>query len=105
MTFSASATIRYNRAPVLLIVKKETWNLCPQALEETIVVELLKVKKPKAIIAVHLYGVHIKLMKYRQLLSVEIPNFRRRWSLKLWEAVIKGKNVALFLVLWRRIIL
>jgi dTDP-4-amino-4,6-dideoxygalactose transaminase len=58
MTFSASANpILYQGAiPVFIDSEAETWNLCPSALEEAIVDYIAKDKKPKAIIAVHLYG-------------------------------------------------
>ena len=58
MTFSASANpIRYLGAiPIFVDSEEITWNLCPIALEEAIVDRIAKGKKPKAIIAVHLYG-------------------------------------------------
>jgi dTDP-4-amino-4,6-dideoxygalactose transaminase len=58
MTFSASANpILYLGAiPVFIDSEEETWNLCPVALEEAIKDRILKGKKPKAIIGVHLYG-------------------------------------------------
>jgi dTDP-4-amino-4,6-dideoxygalactose transaminase len=57
-TFSASANpILYQGAtPVFIDSELETWNLCPIALETAIVDRIEKGKKPKAIIAVHLYG-------------------------------------------------
>jgi dTDP-4-amino-4,6-dideoxygalactose transaminase len=59
MTFSASANpILYQGAiPVFIDSEELTWNLCPVALENAIVDRIAKGKKPKAIIAVHLYGV------------------------------------------------
>ena len=59
MTFSASANpILYSGAtPVFIDSETETWNLCPLALEEAIKDRIAKGNKPKAIIAVHLYGV------------------------------------------------
>jgi dTDP-4-amino-4,6-dideoxygalactose transaminase len=59
MTFSASANpIVYQGAtPVFIDSELETWNLCPIALEEAIVDQIAKGKTPKAIIAVHLYGI------------------------------------------------
>ncbi|HLF51196.1 DegT/DnrJ/EryC1/StrS family aminotransferase [Flavobacterium sp.] len=58
MTFSASANpILYQGAtPVFIDSEKDTWNLSPIALEEAIIDRMAKGKKPKAIIAVHLYG-------------------------------------------------
>jgi len=57
-TFSASANpILYQGAtPIFIDSEKETWNMCPKALDEAIVDSISKGKKPKAIIAVHLYG-------------------------------------------------
>jgi dTDP-4-amino-4,6-dideoxygalactose transaminase len=57
-TFSASANpILYQGAvPIFVDSESNTWNMCPIALEEAIVDRILKGKKPKAIIAVHLYG-------------------------------------------------
>ncbi|SFB20909.1 dTDP-4-amino-4,6-dideoxygalactose transaminase [Flavobacterium swingsii] len=58
MTFSASANpIMYLGAtPVFIDSELETWNMCPIALEEAIIDSISKGNKPKAIIAVHLYG-------------------------------------------------
>ncbi|TAH07134.1 MAG: aminotransferase class I/II-fold pyridoxal phosphate-dependent enzyme [Runella slithyformis] len=57
-TFSASANpIVYQGAtPVFIDSETETWNMCPDALETAIRHYVAKGKKPKAIIAVHLYG-------------------------------------------------
>ena len=59
LTFSASANpILYQGAtPVFVDSERLTWNLCPIALEEAIIDRLAKGKKPKAIIAVHVFGV------------------------------------------------
>ena len=58
MTFSASANpIMYQDAtPVFVDSERETWNLCPEQLERAIKDRIANGKKPKAIIAVHLYG-------------------------------------------------
>lgn len=63
MTFSASANpIVYQGAtPVFVDSEKDTWNICPNALEEAIKDRIAKGKKPKAIIAVHLYGMPFKV--------------------------------------------
>lgn len=57
-TFSASANpIKYLGAtPVFVDSELATWNICPKALEEAIIDRAAKGNKPKAIIAVHLYG-------------------------------------------------
>lgn len=62
MTFSASANpILYQGAtPVFIDSEPETWNMCPEALETAIKDRIAKGKKPKAIIAVHLYGMPYK---------------------------------------------
>lgn len=62
MTFSASANpILYQGAqPVFVDSETETWNMCPKALETAIKDRIAKGKKPKAIIAVHLYGMPYK---------------------------------------------
>jgi len=66
-TFSASANpILYQGAtPVFIDSELETWNLCPIALEKAIVDRIEKGKKPKAIIAVHLYGMPYKIEEIR----------------------------------------
>ncbi|TCK54709.1 dTDP-4-amino-4,6-dideoxygalactose transaminase [Flavobacterium sp. 90] len=58
MTFSASANpILYQGAiPVFVDSESETWNICPENLEIAIKDRIKKGKKPKAIIAVHIYG-------------------------------------------------
>ncbi|MCW3159878.1 DegT/DnrJ/EryC1/StrS family aminotransferase [Chryseobacterium oryctis] len=57
-TFVASANpILYLKAvPVFVDSESSTWNLCPNALEDAIKYCLSQGKKPKAIIAVSLYG-------------------------------------------------
>jgi len=57
-TFSASANpIRYVGAkPIFIDSEKDTWNMCPVALEAAIKDKITNGKKPKAIIVVHLYG-------------------------------------------------
>ena len=63
MTFSASANpILYQGAtPVFIDSESDTWNMCPEALEEAIIDRIAKGRKPKAIIAVHLYGMPFKV--------------------------------------------
>ncbi|OIQ21449.1 MAG: pyridoxal phosphate-dependent aminotransferase [Flavobacterium sp. MedPE-SWcel] len=62
MTFSASANpIMYLGAtPVFVDSEYDTWNICPNALEGAIKDRIAKGKKPKAIVAVHLYGMPYK---------------------------------------------
>ncbi len=58
LTFSASANpiIYLGATPVFVDSEPETWNMSPHFLEEAIKARIAKGKKPKAIIAVHLYG-------------------------------------------------
>lgn len=75
-TFSASANpIAYLGAkPVFVDSEPETWNICPVALEEAIVDNIKKGNKPKAIIAVHLYGMPFKVDEIRWIANkYEIP--------------------------------
>ena len=69
MTFSASANpILYLGAiPVFIDSEIDTWNLCPLALEEAIVDRIATGKTPKAIIAVHLYGVPYQIDAIRAI--------------------------------------
>ncbi|WP_323788843.1 DegT/DnrJ/EryC1/StrS family aminotransferase [Psychroserpens sp.] len=61
-TFSASANpIVYQGAtPIFVDSEAVTWNMCPETLEIAIQDRIKKGKKPKAIIAVHLYGMPYK---------------------------------------------
>jgi dTDP-4-amino-4,6-dideoxygalactose transaminase len=63
MTFSASANpiLYLGATPVFVDSELDTWNLCPIALEEAIGGSIAKGQKPKAIIAVHSYGVPYKV--------------------------------------------
>ena len=63
MTFSASANpiLYLGATPVFIDSEEETWNICPIQLENAIIDRLAKGKKPKAIVAVHLYGVPYKV--------------------------------------------
>jgi dTDP-4-amino-4,6-dideoxygalactose transaminase len=76
MTFSASANpIAYCGAtPVFIDSEKDTWNMCPIALEEAIEDRISKGKRPKAIIVVHLYGMPAKMNKITAIAEkYEIP--------------------------------
>jgi dTDP-4-amino-4,6-dideoxygalactose transaminase len=78
-TFSASANpIVYLKAtPVFVDSEKETWNLCPEQLEKAILDRISKGKKPKAIIAVHLYGMPYKVN--------EIQNISKKYDIPILE--------------------
>src|SRR5690606_19598172 len=76
MTFAAAANpIVYQGAtPIFVDSEPETWNICPNHLEEAIKDRIAKGKKPKAIIAVHLYGMPYKVDEIRKISEqYEIP--------------------------------
>ena len=47
--------------PILVDSEEQTWNMCPVALKEAVADRIAKGKKPKAILAVHLYGMPYKV--------------------------------------------
>lgn len=76
MTFSASANpiVYLGATPIFIDSEAETWNLCPNALETAIKDRIAKGKKPKAIIAVHLYGMPYQVDAIREIANrYEIP--------------------------------
>ena len=76
MTFSASANpiVYLGANPIFIDSEKDTWNICPEALETAIKDRIAKGKKPKAIIAVHLYGMPYKVIEIRAIADkYEIP--------------------------------
>ncbi len=76
MTFSASANpiVYLGATPIFIDSEKDTWNICPEALVTAIKDRIAKGKKPKAIIAVHLYGMPYKVTEIRAIADkYEIP--------------------------------
>lgn len=71
-TFSASANpIAYQGAmPVFVDSEPDTWNICPKALKEAIEDRIRLGKKPKAIVAVHLYGMPAKMDEILQVANL-----------------------------------
>lgn len=69
MTFSASANpvLYVGATPVFIDSELQTWNLCPVALEAAIIDRIQNGKKPKVIIAVHLYGVPYQIEAIRNV--------------------------------------
>ena len=69
MTFSASANpiVYIGATPIFVDSEVDTWNICPDALETAIIDRIKKRKKPKAIIAVHLYGMPYKVAEIRTI--------------------------------------
>lgn len=75
-TFSASANpiVYLGATPIFIDSEPETWNMCPEALEQAIVDRISKGKKPKAIIPVHLYGMPFKVDEIKAVASkYDIP--------------------------------
>lgn len=76
MTFSASANpiVYLGATPIFVDSEPETWNICPDAMEIAIKDRISKGKKPKAIIAVHLYGMPYQVDAIRKIADqYEIP--------------------------------
>ena len=97
LTFSASANpILYQGAnPVFVDSESETWNMCPENLEIAIQDRIKKGKKPKAIIAVHLYGNPYKVDKIHGIAErYEIPIIED--SAEALGSTYKGKKCGTF---------
>ena len=76
LTFSASANpIKYLGAdPIFVDSEKDTWNISPELLEKAIIDRIANGKKPKAIVAVHLYGMPYKVKEVTAIADkYEIP--------------------------------
>lgn len=96
-TFSASANpiVYQGASPVFVESEVDTWNMCPQALDDAIKDRIAKGKKPKAIILVHLYGQPAKVG--------EIMTVAQRYDIPVIEdaaeslgATYKGKMTGTF---------
>ena len=75
-TFAASANpiVYLGATPIFVDSESTTWNICPKALEEAIQDRITQGKKPKAVIAVHLYGMPFMVDDILQLCnSYQIP--------------------------------
>ncbi|MGY5851055.1 DegT/DnrJ/EryC1/StrS family aminotransferase [Salegentibacter sp. F14] len=76
MTFAASANpVAYlGASPVFIDSEEDTLNICPDELKRAIKDRIAKGKKPKAIIAVHLYGTPYKVDEINKVASdYDIP--------------------------------
>ena len=96
-TFSASANpIVYQGAtPIFVDSEPETWNLSPGHLETAIKDRIAKGKKPKAIIAVHLYGMPFKVEEIRMVSDkYEIPLIED--AAEALGSTYKGQNCGTF---------
>jgi dTDP-4-amino-4,6-dideoxygalactose transaminase len=78
-TFSASTNpIKYLGAnPIFIDSEEVTWNMCPLLLEQAIIERINIGKKPKAIIAVHLYGMPYDVEK--------ITNISKQYGIPVLE--------------------
>ncbi len=97
MTFAASANpILYQGAiPVFVDSEPETWNICPKSMERAIKDRIKKGKKPKAIIAVHLYGMPYKVDEIHAIADkYEIPIIED--SAEALGSKYKGKKCGTF---------
>ncbi|MCC9017150.1 DegT/DnrJ/EryC1/StrS family aminotransferase [Flavobacterium lipolyticum] len=97
MTFSASANpILYQGAkPIFIDSESDTWNICPESLEIAIKDRIEKGKKPKAIIAVHLYGTPYKVDEVHAVADrYEIPVIED--SAEALGSTYKGKKCGSF---------
>ena len=96
-TFSASANpIVYQGAtPVFVDSEEDTWNICPEQLEIAIKDRIAKGKKPKAIIAVHLYGMPYKIDEIKDVANTyNIPIVED--SAEALGSTYKGRNCGTF---------
>ena len=76
MTFAASANpiVYLGGIPVFVDSEETTWNICPIQLEQAIRDGISRGRKPKAIIAVHLYGMPYQVEAIHKIAaSYEIP--------------------------------
>jgi dTDP-4-amino-4,6-dideoxygalactose transaminase len=53
--------------PIFVDSEKDTWNISPELLEEAILDTIKKGRKPKAIVAVHLYGMPYKTQEIAEI--------------------------------------
>jgi len=63
LTFAASANpiVYLGAKPIFVDSERQTWNMCPELLEEAIIDRISRGKCPKAIIAVNLFGMPAQL--------------------------------------------
>jgi len=68
-TFCASANpiIYLGATPIFVDSENETWNMCPDLLEDTILSRIAKGKRPKAIVIVHLFGMPAKMKELTEI--------------------------------------
>ncbi|PRP66914.1 DegT/DnrJ/EryC1/StrS family aminotransferase [Nonlabens agnitus] len=74
---SSNPILYLGATPILVDSERDTWNMCPDSLKSAIEDRIDKGKKPKAIIAVHLYGMPYKVD--------EIHAFAKAYSIPVIE--------------------
>lgn len=97
LTFSASANpiVYLGATPVFVDSEPDTWNICPHHLELAINDRIAQGKKPKAIIAVHLYGMPYKVEEITAISKkYEIPVIED--SAEALGSTYKGKKCGTF---------
>lgn len=79
LTFAASANpiVYLGALPIFVDSERDTWNICPELLEETILDRIAKGKLPKAIITVDLFGMPARMQ--------EIMAVARRYGIPVLE--------------------
>jgi len=92
---SINPIIYQGAIPILVDSEPVTWNICPEALEEAIKDRIKKGKKPKAIIAVHLYGMPYLVDEIHEVASkYEIPVLED--AAESLGSTYKGQNCGTF---------
>jgi dTDP-4-amino-4,6-dideoxygalactose transaminase len=80
-SFTFSATINpivyLGATPILIDSEKDSWNMNPELLEKAIVDRMSIGKKPKVIIAVHLYGMPLRI--------VDVMNIANKFNIPVLE--------------------
>ena len=97
MTFAASANpiVYLGATPVFIDSEEDTLNICPEQLEIAIKDRISKGVKPKAIIAVHLYGMPYKVDEINEIArKYEIPVIED--SAEALGSKFKGANCGIF---------
>ncbi|MCL4117439.1 UNVERIFIED_CONTAM: hypothetical protein GTU68_026198 [Idotea baltica] len=96
-TFSASANpiLYLGATPVFIDSERDTWNMSPELLEKAIKDRISKGKKPKAIVAVHLYGMPYKIAELKRIsLEYNIPVVED--SAEALGSMVDGRKCASF---------
>ncbi len=96
-TFSATANpiVYLGAIPVFVDSEAETWNMCPDLLEQAIKERIAKGRKPKAIIPVHLYGMPAKIERILEIArQYEIPVIED--AAEALGSSVNGKNAGSF---------